>query len=128
MTDNARHDAGWERLTRLNATERPRVVERVRELSPEMADWIVEFGYGDAYDEGVLPARDRQLVTIGALAAMGGCEAQLEVHAAIALNVGVPPSELVAAVTHIVPYAGFPRAINALEAVRRVLDRRKMQE
>jgi len=70
-----------------------------------------------------LPARDRQLATIGALAALGGCEAQLEVHARIALNAGLTPQQLVATIAHLVPYCGFPRAINALEAVRRVIER-----
>jgi 4-carboxymuconolactone decarboxylase len=100
------------------------VVERVRELSPELARQIVEFGYGDAYDESSLPARERQLVTIGALTALGGCEGQLEVHMHIARNVGLTPTEIVAAVAHTVPYAGFPRALNALEVARRVFERR----
>ena len=123
MTNDVRYDIGWERLTRLNGTDDPRVVARVRELSPEMADWLVAFGYGDAYDEVALPVHDRQLATIGALTALGGCEAQLQVHARIALRAGLSPVQLIAAVAHLVPYCGFPRAINALEAVRPVIER-----
>ncbi|MGH9644293.1 MAG: carboxymuconolactone decarboxylase family protein [Terriglobales bacterium] len=37
------------------------------------------------------PPRDRQLVTLGILTALGGCEAQLDVHANAALNVALPP-------------------------------------
>jgi 4-carboxymuconolactone decarboxylase len=122
--DTRRHDIGWERLTRLNNTSDPRVVERVAQLAPRVAQWIVEFGYGDAYDEQALPARERQLITIGALTAMGGAEAQLDVHMAIALNIGIEPRDIAEAVSHCVPYCGFPRVINALEILGQLLERR----
>lgn len=124
MDEDARYTDGWERLTRLNNTVDPRVVERVRRIAPHAARWIVEFGYGDAYDESHMPARDRQLVTIGALTAMGGTEAQLDVHMGIALNIGIAPANIAEAVAHCIPYCGFPRAINALETLTTLLERR----
>ncbi len=124
MESTSRYDIGWERLTRLNQTTSPRVVERVRDISPDAAQWIVEFGYGDAYDEASLPSRDRQLITIGALTAQGGTDAQLDVHLAIALNEGLAPRDLAAAISHCIPYCGFPRVINALEVLGRLLERR----
>lgn len=122
-----RHRRAWETLTRLNGTDDPRVVRRVYELSPDLARMIVDFGYGDCYAErpkDVLDERQRQLVTLGALAAMGGCEDQLAVHANVALEVGLTPDQVVEAVLHALPYVGFPRTLNAIEAVRRVLERR----
>lgn len=120
----SRHERGRERLTRLNGSSRARVVDAVAELSTDMAGWIVDFGYGDCYDESALPARERQLMTVAALTSLGGCEAQLDVHLSVALNVGVSPGELSAAIGHCVPFCGFPRAINALGVLRAVLERR----
>lgn len=122
-----RHARGWAQLTRVNGTDDPRVVRRVAEVSPDLARMIVEFGYGAAYADrpmDVLDERERQLVTIGALVAQGGCEQQLAVHVNVARNVGVTPDQLVEAVVHAVPYVGFPRALNAIEVVRGVLERR----
>jgi 4-carboxymuconolactone decarboxylase len=127
VTEPSLHDRGWQQLTRLNGTDDPKVVRRVAQLSPDLARMIVEFGYGTAYADrpmDVLDERERQLVTIGALAAMGGCEQQLAVHANVARNVGVTPDQLVEAVLHALPYVGFPRTLNALEVVRGVLERR----
>lgn len=121
-----RYARGWEQLTRINGTDDPRVVRRIAELSPDLARMIVEFGYGEAYADrpmDVLDERQRQLVTIGALAAQGGCEQQLAVHANVARNVGVTAEQLVEAILHALPYIGFPRTINALEAIRPVLER-----
>jgi 4-carboxymuconolactone decarboxylase len=127
MTDDTRHERGWAALTRLNGTDDPRVVRRVAELAPDLARMIVEVGYGDCHAErpkDVLDERDRQLVTLGALAAMGGCEDQLAVHANVALNVGLTPDQIVEAVTHALPFVGFPRTLNAIEAVRGTFERR----
>jgi 4-carboxymuconolactone decarboxylase len=121
-----RHERGWEQLTRINGTDDPRVVKRVGELSPDLARLIVEFGYGDCYADrpmDVLDERERQLVTLGALAALGGCDDQLAVHANVARNVGLSGEQIVEALVHALPYVGFPRTLNALEAVRRAVTR-----
>lgn len=127
MTDATRHDRGWATLTRVNGTDDPKIVRRVAELSPDLARMIVEFGYGDCYADrpkDVLDEQQRQLVTIGALAATAGCEHQVGVHANVALEVGLTPDQVVEALVHALPYIGFPRALNALEAVRAVFERR----
>ncbi len=125
--DTTRHERGWAQLTRVNGTDDPRVVRRVAEVSPDLARMIVEFGYGDCYADrpkDVLSEQQRQLVTIGALAATAGCEDQLAVHANVALEVGLTPDQVVEALVHALPYVGFPRTLNAIEAVRRVFERR----
>ena len=71
------------------------------------------FAFGDIYGRPGLDARSRQLVTIGVLTALGGCEPQLKVHVGAALNVGLTPDEIVEAMLHAAVYAGFPRALNA---------------
>jgi len=127
MTDSTRHERGWAQLTRVNGTDDPKLVRRVAELSPDLARMIVEFGYGDCYadrDTDVLDERERQLVTIGALAATAGCEQQLAVHVNVALEVGLTPDQVVEAITHALPYIGFPRMLNAIEATRGVFERR----
>ncbi|MCW2922631.1 MAG: carboxymuconolactone decarboxylase [Thermoleophilia bacterium] len=124
---STRGERGWATLTRVNGTDDPRVVRRLRELAPDVARHVVEFGYGDMYADrptDVLDERQRQLVTLGALAAMGGCEDQLAVHANVALEVGLTPDQVVEAITHALPYVGFPRTLNAMEAVRTVFERR----
>ncbi len=121
--DSRRWDRGWATLTEIHRTNSPRVIEEVSQVAPDLGKWIVEFAYGDCYSRTELDPARRQLVTIGALVAMGGCEQQLRIHARVARNVGVSPAELVETLLHCVPFCGFPRVINALAAVRDELSR-----
>ena len=85
---------------------------------------IVAYGYGDVYSREGLTPQQRQLITIGILTSLGGCESQLKVHTGSALNVGLAPAEIVEAVIHAAVYCGFPRALNAIGVVKEVLAER----
>jgi 4-carboxymuconolactone decarboxylase len=117
---NDRYERGWERLRELAGDHGERVVEGIRDVAPDLARYVVEFGYGDVYSRAGLDDRTRQLTAISALTAMGGAEPQLEYHIAIALNVGVHPGEIVETIVHLAPFVGFARALNAARSVRRV--------
>jgi 4-carboxymuconolactone decarboxylase len=71
-----------------------------------------------------LEPRDRQLLTLGMLTALGGCEPQLEIHIGAALNVGLTPQEIIEALLHASVYCGFPRALNATFVARKVFGER----
>jgi len=78
------------------------------------------------YARAELEPRQRQLVTLGVLTALGGCEAQLHVHVNASLNVGLTPVEIVEAITHASVYCGMPRALNAIAVARTVFAERHL--
>ncbi len=94
----------------------------VGELSPATARRIYENIWGDVYATSPLNTRDLTIAAIGGLTAMGGAETNLNLQAAIALRVGLTPSDIVAIIEHAATYAGFPRSQAALQAVRGVLE------
>ena len=94
----------------------------VGELSPATARRIYENIWGDVYATSPLSSRDLTIAAIGGLTAMGGAETNLNLQAAIALRVGLTPSDIVAIIEHAATYAGFPRSQAALQAVRGVLE------
>jgi 3-oxoadipate enol-lactonase len=102
------------------------VVRTVRQTSPTMADALTDYAFGEIFARAELGRRERELVTCGILAAMGGAETQLRVHLSAALRTGVDPDELVALCEHLTPYAGFPRALNALREARQILKDHKI--
>lgn len=99
------------------------VVQSLRATSPDLADWIIEFSYGDVMARPGLDRRTRQLATVAALTALGNAQPQLKVHIQGALNVGCKPEEIIEVILQMTVYCGFPSAINALTVLKEVLPR-----
>jgi 4-carboxymuconolactone decarboxylase len=119
-----RFQRGWDRLMEVDAEGGARVVESLQDVAPDLGRYVVEFAYGEIYQRPGLDLRQRQLVTISALTALGGVEPQLEVHINAGLNVGLNPREVVEAILHCIPYTGFPRVLNAILVAKRVFEER----
>jgi len=100
------------------------LIEDYKDLAPDFTRYLIEFAFGEIYArEG--DAKQRELIAIASLATMGGCDKQLGTHVRGAFNVGLTESEIVEAVMTLVPYIGFPKALNALAVIKRVVDKRK---
>lgn len=119
-TSLARRRHGEQVLSRIDGERGEAVLASLSEVNPALAHHIAAFAFGDVYDRPGLDARSRQLVTLGALTALGGCEPQLKVHVQAALNVGITREEVSEALLHAAVYCGFPRAINASAAAQEV--------
>ncbi|MFC4887107.1 carboxymuconolactone decarboxylase family protein [Streptomyces beijiangensis] len=107
-------------LTEVNGDGGQRVVDSLAGISPELGHQIAAWAFGDIYSRPVLRPRDRELLTLGMLTALGGCEGQLEVHVHAALNVGLTPEEIVEALLQSAVYCGIPKAINGTSVAKKV--------
>ncbi|MET8447573.1 carboxymuconolactone decarboxylase family protein [Streptomyces sp. NPDC005209] len=128
MTESTTRDErfahGLEVLKKVDGEAGQRVVDSLADISPELGHQIVAWAFGDIYDRSGLAPRDRQLVTLGMLTALGGCEAQLDVHVNAALNVGLTAEQIVEALLHSAVYCGIPKALNATFAAKKVFAER----
>ena len=76
--------------------------------------------FGDYYTRKGLDLRTRELLTFSMILALGGCEPQLKGHIQGNVNVGNDKETLLAVVTQLVPYIGYPRALNAIRCLNEV--------
>lgn len=113
-----RYERGAAVQDQLDPDIRRQVTESLADLAPDFARLTVEFPFGDIYSRPGLDLRSRQIATIAALCAMGGCDRQLAVHCRFARNIGMTRDELVEIVMQMAVYAGWPRAMNGLTAIR----------
>lgn len=120
----ARFERGMETLSRIDGEAGRKVIDSLGDISPELGHQVVAWGFGEIYRRPQLAPRDRQLVTLGMLTALGGCEPQLDVHVNAALNVGLTPEEIVEALLHSAGYCGFPKALNATFVAKKVFGER----
>lgn len=128
MTDTTQREQRFTRgkdiLDAVDGTAGAKVIDALAGVSPELAHQIVAWGFGEIYSRPGLEPRDRQLVTLGMLTALGGAEPQLEVHINASLNVGLTPQQIVEALLHSAVYCGFPRALNATFTAKKVFAER----
>jgi 4-carboxymuconolactone decarboxylase len=90
----------------------------------ELGEDLVEIGligvWAELWARDGLARRDRSLVTLGVLIALGA-EDELKSHVRIALNNGLTKGEIAEVLYHAAGYAGFPRAMAARKAARAAL-------
>ena len=83
---------------------------------------------GGAWNDDELSLRDRSVVVVTALIALGGVEDRLRGHVRWALEHGVTPGELEAIVALLAVYVGYPRASTASEVIHDELARLRQSE
>jgi 4-carboxymuconolactone decarboxylase len=119
-----RRTRGLRALAEITGEAGVAVIDGLRAIAPDFADWIVDFSYGDVMARPGLDLRSRQLATVAALTALGHAQPQLRVHIAGALKVGCRPQEIIEVILQMAVFAGFPAAINALTVAREVINGR----
>jgi 4-carboxymuconolactone decarboxylase len=120
-----RHARGLRALEDITGTSGAEVIDSLRDIAPDFAEWIVDFSYGDVMTRPGLDRRSRQFATIAALTALGNAAPQLKVHIGGALNVGCKPQEIIEVILQMAVFAGFPAAINALNVAREVFNEQR---
>jgi 4-carboxymuconolactone decarboxylase len=116
-----RIEAGREILARLDPGNEERLRALFDGVAPDMTGIILGF-FGDVYARPGLSLRERMLVTLSAIAALGHAQPQLAAHVRNALNIGLTREEIAEALMQIAGYAGFPASLNALATAKAVFE------
>jgi 4-carboxymuconolactone decarboxylase len=73
--------------------------------------------FGDTVGRGGIDLEVRELLTFSMLVALGGADAQVRGHVNANLRVGNTRARLLAVLTVLVPFIGYPRTLNGLAAL-----------
>lgn len=95
--------------------------DKVRDVVPKLIDMTEKVVYGDVWEREALSKRDRSLITVAALVAMGR-ERQMPGHIQRALDNGVTREELSELITHLALYSGWPTAMTAAQIAKEVFE------
>jgi alkylhydroperoxidase/carboxymuconolactone decarboxylase family protein YurZ len=121
-TSDERRDAGREIQGQLWPATRTGATGQfpAAKLAPDFFDHVQQSAFGDLWSRPGLPVRDRSLITVAMLAALGSTD-ELRAHLAGALNVGISREEIVEVLMQVSIYAGVPAANAALRVAADVL-------
>ncbi|HVI52309.1 MAG TPA: carboxymuconolactone decarboxylase family protein [Candidatus Sulfotelmatobacter sp.] len=99
----------------------PDVVEKLYATSPDdmlhIQQYLSANCFGDNLTRTGIDIPTRELLTFSMLVALGGCEPQVEGHVAANLHVGNDRAKLIAVLTHLLPFIGYPRTLNGMRVV-----------
>ncbi len=94
--------------------------DEFRAVAPKFVQLTNDVVFDDLWRRPDLTLRDRSLVTIAALAAMGDDD-QLDVYLRRGVESGLTRAQITEALTHLGFYAGWAKATKAMRASARTL-------
>jgi 4-carboxymuconolactone decarboxylase len=103
----------------MNDTPPSRAQQLVGDFAPKLAELTDDVLFGDIWARSALSRRDRSLVTVASLVASGSTE-QLVSHLKLARDNGLTEDELKEAIIHLAFYAGWPKAMSAIQVAKQV--------
>ncbi|MBL0917187.1 MAG: carboxymuconolactone decarboxylase family protein [Hydrogenophaga sp.] len=118
-----RLERGLQVLSDLNKGQPQPVFEAMRQEFPFLAESTASYALGDVWGRQVLDPKTRQLAAMAAFASLG-LRGFFKTHAGYALNLGATPDELKEVVYLVTVPAGFPRAIEASQALQELFNER----
>lgn len=124
MEKSERYQRGWNKLQEIDREAGENVVNGLKDISPELIQFILEYSFGDVYSLDKPDNKSKEIAAVASLIAQGAIP-QLKVHLNGALNTGSSINEVKEVILQMSAYAGFPRAINAMNAFKEVLTERK---
>lgn len=123
--DGKRYRQGVDR--RADLFKQSGIVDRLKEISPDLGKFIVEFAFGDVHSRPGLGVKEREIAIVAALTTLGHAEVELRSHINAALNVGCTREEILELMIQMAVYAGFPAAVNGTFVAAEVFKKRDLE-
>ena len=113
-----RHERGMAVRRRVLGTEHVSRAEGAKTgFDAPFQDFITEGAWGSVWSGDQFDLRERSVVTLALLAALGNFE-EFALHVRATANTGASPGDVREALMHVAVYAGVPRANHAIKVAR----------
>ena len=102
----------------------PNPRDNIRNFIPKLIEMTEDVVFGDIWERPGLSKRDRSLMVVSALIALGK-ERQMVGHFNRALDNGLTVDEIKEIITHLAFYSGWPTAMTAATIFKEVVEKRE---
>lgn len=96
-----------------------RACAQITAFDADFQTFITEAAWGSVWSRPGLTSRERSMITIALLAALGHDE-EVAMHVRATRNTGATDSDIKEAMLHVAIYAGVPAANRAIKAIKKV--------
>jgi 4-carboxymuconolactone decarboxylase len=116
-----RYRRGLDALRHAAGGEPGEILAQLASVVPELAQWTVEYAYGEVLSRPGLDAKVRHVAIIAMLTAAGNRAEALRFQIIAAERDGLSRNEIIEMMIQIALYAGFPSALNGFAAIRELI-------
>ncbi|MGM7634916.1 carboxymuconolactone decarboxylase family protein [Bacillus sp. Hm123] len=92
------------------------IPEKMRDIAPDFVNYAENILFEKVWRDSTLSSKERSLITLSALISIGNTE-QLPFHLQLAEKNGVKEKEIIALITHMAFYVGWPKAAAMLNMI-----------
>ena len=107
-------EIGKKRFKEIVGSQSDLIIEKLRIASPDFADYVLNFAYGNLYNRAGLNDKYREIAAVSNLIGQGSTGLPLKTHLKGMLNVGFKKDEIIELIIFLIGYSGFPRCVEAL--------------
>jgi 4-carboxymuconolactone decarboxylase len=97
----------------VNDRIQPNISEKMRNMAPDFVNYSENILFEKVWRDPTLTLKERSLCTLSTLISIGNTE-QLPYHIQLAKKNGMNDEEIIALITHLAFYVGWPKAAAAL--------------
>ena len=124
MKETDRFQIGLEQFKEIDGEAVEKIINELKDVSPELGNFIIEYAYGDIYSRKELDLKSKEIAIIASLTALGNAQPQLKFHINAGLNIGLTETEIKEIILLMSVYAGFPAALNGTAILKEVIKER----
>ena len=119
--DKDMHDRGLaQRRKVLGEAYVNRALENVDDFNRDFQRIVSQYCWGEAWGDDTLKNRERSILNLGMIAALGKME-EFQTHVRGALTNGLTPNEIRAVLTQIAVYCGIPVGVDCFRVARPII-------
>jgi 4-carboxymuconolactone decarboxylase len=123
--DQKMHDLGLAKRRKVLGEEYVnRALANVNDFNRDFQRLITQYCWGEAWGDETLTQRERSILNLGMIAALGKME-EFQTHVRGALTNGLTPDEIRAVLTQITVYCGVPIGVDCFRAAKPIVDQHK---
>jgi len=123
--DKAMHDLGLAKRRKVLGEEYVnRALANVNDFNRDFQRFITQYCWGEAWGDDTLTPRERSILNLGMIAALGKME-EFQTHVRGALTNGLTPNEIRAVLTQITVYCGVPIGVDCFRTAKPIVDQHK---
>ena len=119
--DQKTHDIGMKMRRKVLSDEYvDRAMQNVDDFNRDFQRIVTQYCWGEAWGDDTLKARERSILNLDMIAALGKME-EFQTHVRGALRNGLTPDEIRAVLTQIAVYCGIPVGVDCFRVAKPII-------